>query len=126
MRRLRFALVLALPVAAAWADVVPPRPRPPPPSGPPQAIIRGVEIRQDYGYWHGRRWLTYVVSCPPAQPSCHRLDPAARCIVTGIAGHSIEPGRIDLLLAAERGATGKPLALSLEGCAGLAELELLP
>jgi len=115
-------LLAPLPVVA---DIAPPRPQPPPP-GPAEADIRGVGVIRDYGYWRGRRWLTFVKSCAPTQEACKetRLS-EARCFVTGIDDRVIAGGDIAALVGAEKAATKRPIRLRLEGC-GLSDIVLNP
>lgn len=127
-RLVSFVTAVALPVPLALADIGPPPPRPPAPAGPAEAVIRGVTVVQGYGYWRGRRWLTYLKSCAPAQAACRNpvLANARSCLITGIDGQVITGGDIAGLIVAEKTALGRPIRLQLESCGTLTELELTP
>ncbi len=108
------SLLLCLTATVVVADVLPPGPKPPqppPPSGPQNAVVRGVEIANQYGYWRGRRWLTRITGCPPATPTC-----VAGCIVEGIAGKDQRVQSVADVVAAEKAAANAPLELMLVAC----------
>lgn len=123
-----FSLLLVLAVPLARADIGPPRPAPPPPAGPAEAKVRGVNVVQGYGYWMGRRWLTYLDDCPASVASCKeiRASGARSCLVTAVDGRPLGGGDIAALLAAEKSATGRPIRLKLESCGPFGELVLQP
>ena len=83
---------------------------------------------QGYGYWRGRRWLTYLKSCAPAQAACGNsaLAETRSCLIAGIDGQAIAGGDIAGLIIAEKTAVGRPIRLQLENCGRLTELELTP
>ncbi len=110
----------------ALADVLPPQPKPPPPSGPAKAVIRGVGFKQDLRYLRGRRWLTVVDACAAGASSCNAAAKAQGCIVTAVDGKEVEHGRLDLIQAADKAAAGRALRLTLDFCQDLTKLDLAP
>lgn len=127
-RNLYFVMAVALSIQQASADIGPPPPRPPPPAGPSEAVVRGVTVVQGYGYWRGRRWMTYIKSCAPSQASCGHpmLKEGRACIITGIDGRTIAGGDIAGLINELNAAAGRPILLQLDACGDLIQLELLP
>lgn len=90
--------------------------------------MRGIKVVRAYGYWMGRRWLTYLDDCPATLSACNaiRASGARSCIVTAIDGQPMGGGEILALQAAEKAAAGRPIRLKLEGCGGPGELVLQP
>jgi hypothetical protein len=121
------AFIVAAAIAPVKADILPTRPRDPSaPSGPDQATIRGVQLRQDHG--RDRRWMTTLYGCALGQPVCREkdlLNGPSPCLVVGLDGHSVPGGNIAELLALEKAAGAAPIKLTLENCR-VPEIELGP
>ncbi len=109
----------------ALADVLPPQPKPPPPTGPAQAIIRGVTLKQELRYWRGRRWMAVVQDCSAGDASCATAK-ALGCLVTAVDGKELEHGRLDLIQAADKAAAGRVLRLTIDLCRDVTTLDLRP
>jgi hypothetical protein len=83
--------------------------------------VRGVKVVQGYGYWMGRRWLTYLSDCPASLAiACAQIaaSGARSCIVTAVDDQPLGGGDIAALLRLEKAAAGRPIRLKLEGCSG--------
>jgi hypothetical protein len=121
-------LIFAFALSSVKADVLPPngiRPGPPPPPpGPEKAVIRGVEVVRGYGYWQGRRWLSYIGECPSSVPACEGKD-LRSCLITEFDGQPVTNGDIGYLQAKDKAAAGRPIKLTLRGCR-IDEIELAP
>jgi hypothetical protein len=121
-------LIVAFALSSVKADMLPsngvrPAP-PPPPPGPGKAVIRGVELVRGYGYWQGRRWLTYIDECPSSVPVCKGKD-LHNCLITELDGQPVPNGDLGYLQVKDKAAAGRPIKLTLRGCA-IDEIELAP
>lgn len=113
----RFVLMLMILLAGSTvvgADVGPPRPRPPRPPGPERAVLRGISVLQQYGYWQGYRWMVRVEGCEPQTAACDGGG-ITGCIVAEVDGSAVD-GSVEALIAADRNAGDTPIKLVLEGC----------
>jgi hypothetical protein len=121
-------LIFAFALSSVKADMLPqngvrPGP-PPPPAGPEKVVIRGVEVVRGYGYWQGRKWLSYIGECPSSVPVCKGKD-LHNCLITEFDGQPVENGDLAYLQAKEMAAGKRSIKLTLRGCA-VGEIELAP
>lgn len=122
MTRLAVLVVLALlPAGVGLADMLPPQPpqplppEPPPPRGPSQAVIRGLSVERIPGPVPASRWQIAIRACDGVA-ACSEAA-LLRCVVTEANGKSVMNGDMTSLMSADRAASGKPMQLTLAGCA---------
>jgi hypothetical protein len=119
-------LIFASALSSVKADIVPPggrrEPDPPPPPGPEKAVIRGVTMGRGYGYWQGRRWLSYIDECASSQPGCKGKD-LHGCLIIEVDGREIPGGDMAFLQGLEKSAGARQIKLTLRGCE-ISEIEL--
>jgi hypothetical protein len=115
-------LIFTFAMTAVKADIMPPRPVPPPPGGIEKISIRGVAMQRVYTYWKGQRWMTVINSCDASQHACSGKD-LAGCFVVGVDGHPVEGGDTGFLQTLDTAARATPIKLTLDHC-GANELEL--
>jgi hypothetical protein len=115
-------LIFTFAATAVKADIMPPRPVPPPPGGIEKISIRGVAMQRVYTYWRGQRWMTVINGCDASQSACTGKD-LAGCFVVGVDGRPVEGGDTGFLQTLDIPARATPIKLTLDHC-GSSELEL--
>jgi hypothetical protein len=113
-RHFAIAVATLLLAQSAAADIVPGRPakRPDPPPPPSTALIRGITVGYEYGYWKGNGWHVAITACAAETAACKGRNVVGCLVVLSDGSAPVIPD----LVAQDKLAGSGPLKLKLERC----------